>query len=691
VTIAVIDTGVDADSPEFSGRISPLSKDMLGAGRDISGSDDHGTQVALVAAGGRNNSGILGIAYDATILALRTDEVGSCGSASSQNGDSDCSFSDSRIAQAVDYASSNGAKVINISLGGSGTGTGLRLAVANAANHGSLIVVSAGNDGEAQPAAFATQLDTAAGGGLLIVGSIDEDGNMSEFSNRAGTQNGHFLVALGSRICCSYEDGKLYVDANGNSYVLSGTSFAAPQVSGAAALLAQAFPNLSGRQIADILLRSALDVGQPGPDPIYGKGILDIARAFQPIGTTSIAGGGQSNALSAVTATASPAMGDALRTASLPAVVLDEYGRAFVTDLADTVRTPLPEERLRRAVNVQSSSVSFNSGNARASFSVAGRVNETIRPDQHPFFRSQTKNRQPVQSGQLIAELGRGTAVALGYARSAYSLSRGLEASEIGPFVVAPDAFQDGGTGGGEKLSVVLRKQLGEWGVSVTAGKGAVTNHVSGRANELMGSHNQESFWHGGLSLDRRIDDLRLSGGLSWQAEKNSIIGARFHNAFGLTGADTLLLDLEATWRSGVWNVAGALRRAHTSTRRGGLGVSGSGAESVAWSLDLFRDQVFTSRDRLGIRLSQPLRVLRGRMGLRLASDYNYETMDVVDQVRWIDLAPQGSELLSEVSWRHTEVPGADISASLYHRRDPGHHMALPNEVGALMAVLKQF
>ena len=97
VTIAIVDTGVDADSPEFAGRISPLSKDILGAGRDISGSDDHGTHVALVAAAARNGTGILGIAYDATILALRSDEIGSCAVDSPQDVDPDCSFSDSML------------------------------------------------------------------------------------------------------------------------------------------------------------------------------------------------------------------------------------------------------------------------------------------------------------------------------------------------------------------------------------------------------------------------------------------------------------------------------------------------------------------------------------------------------------------------------------------------------------------
>ena len=60
-------------------------------------------------------------------------------------------------------------------------------------------------------------------------------------------------------------------------------------ISGAVALLAQAFPNLTGQQIVNILFNSADDLGTPGVDSIYGHGMLDIQRAFQPAGTISMA------------------------------------------------------------------------------------------------------------------------------------------------------------------------------------------------------------------------------------------------------------------------------------------------------------------------------------------------------------------------------------------------------------------
>src|SRR6185312_8235712 len=166
-------------------------------------------------------------------------------------------------------------------------------------------------------------------GAVIIAGAIDANGKITDFSDRAGNQPNHFLVARGDRICCEYKNGQIYVDNQGYEYLLSGTSFATPQIAGAAALLAQAFPNLTGKEIVDILLRSAFDAGDPGTDATYGRGILDIARAFQPIGTTSLAGSSTALALTDSGAATSAAMGDAVTRASLKTVVLDDYKRAY--------------------------------------------------------------------------------------------------------------------------------------------------------------------------------------------------------------------------------------------------------------------------------------------------------------------------------------------------------------------------
>ena len=685
VTIAVIDTGIDQDSPEFAGRVSPLSKDIAGS-RPLTGVDDHGTNVAMVAAAARDNTGVVGIAYDSTIMALRSDSVGSCETESAGDEDSGCKFSDSTIARALDYAASNGAKVVNISLGGDGIGQSVLTAVSSAANRGLVIVVAAGNEGLAQPEAFAAGVDQAGGGAVIVVGSVDADGSMSSFSNRAGTQNQHYLAALGNRICCEYRDGKLYVDGEGYSYLFSGTSFSAPQVSGAAALLAQAFPNLSGRQIADILLRSAFDVGTPGVDTVFGHGILDINRAFQPVGTTSLPGGTTALPLGDGTGTGSSAMGDALTAASLPAIVLDEYGRAFEAELAGTLRGAAPVERLGRAVGVSQRHVAFGSELTSLAFSIdeRGRLGE-LRLD------GKQADRARVLAARIATQLAPDLRLGFAYAEGANGLVAQLQGQDRPAFLIAPDAGGDDGASQRSETAFALRKQLGPWGVTVSAERGAtVSGAAMRRQAEMAGRRLEGEFATYGLALDRRFGPFDATLGLTGMAEENTLLGARFHDAFGLSGANTVFLDARAGWSVAPgWRLGAAFRQGRTSARDGGL-IEGSTLTSRAWSLDLERRGVFSAYDSLGLRLSQPLRVESGSLNLRLPVGYRYDTLLAEYGTRSLALAPNGRELMGEIAWRGPLLSGQG-AASVFYRRDPGHYEAMPDDAGVAFRWSRKF
>lgn len=685
VTIAVIDTGIDHDSPEFAGRLSPLSRDMAGS-RPLTGVDDHGTNVAMVAAAARDGTGVLGIAYDSTIMALRSDSVGSCETENADDEESGCKFADSTIARAIDYAASNGAKVVNISLGGDGVGQGVLSAVSAAANRGLIIVVAAGNDGLAQPDAFAAGIDGAGNGAVIVVGSVDADGSMSSFSNRAGPQNQHYLAALGNRICCEYRDGKLYVDAEGYSYLFSGTSFSAPQVSGAAALLAQAFPNLTGRQIADILLRSAFDVGAVGVDTVFGHGILDINRAFQPVGTTSLAGGSTPIPLGDGTGVGSAAMGDALTGSSLPAIVLDEYDRAFEADLAGTLRGAAPAERLGRAVGVSQRNLAFGSALTSLAFSIdeSGRLGE-LRLDGTQAERAR------VLAARVATQLAPDLRLGFAYAESANGLVAQLQGQDRPAFLIAPDAGGDDGALQRTETAFALRKQLGPWGVTLSAERGeTVSGAAIRRQAEMAGRRLEEDFATYGVALDRRFGPLDASLGLTWTAEENTLLGARFHDAFGLSGADTVFLDARAGWAFAPgWRLGAAFRQGRTSAREDGL-IEGSTLTSRAWSLDLERRGVFSGSDSLGLRLSQPLRVESGALNFRLPVGYSYETLLADYGTRSLALAPRGRELMAELAWRGPLLSGQG-AASVFYRRDPGHYETMPDDAGVAVRWSRKF
>ena len=119
VTIGVVDSGIDTDNPEFAGRISSASADVAGS-RTVDDEDGHGTMVALVAAAARDNYGILGIAWESTVMALRADAPGTCAAADG------CEFYHSDIAEGINRAVDRGAKVINLSLGGTAPSTAVQ-------------------------------------------------------------------------------------------------------------------------------------------------------------------------------------------------------------------------------------------------------------------------------------------------------------------------------------------------------------------------------------------------------------------------------------------------------------------------------------------------------------------------------------------------------------------------------------
>jgi hypothetical protein len=689
VTIAVIDSGLDADSPEFAGRVSSASKDMYDQGRPLEGPEDHGTSVAMVAAAARNSTGVVGIAYNATVMALRSDEPGSCPAAttpgSTSTSSADCNFLDSVLAKAVTYAVQNGAKVINMSLGGDdGTTAAMRTAVVNAVNAGAVVVVSAGNDGTAQVSAFAAQLDQAAPGGVIIVGSVDENGVISDFSDRAGTHASQYLTARGEDVCCVYKDGQLYVDPQGYIYVMSGTSFSAPQVSGAAALLAQAFPNLPGKQIAQILLQSAFDAGSGGTDAVYGRGILDIAKAFQPIGTTALAGGTTAVALGDATGAASQAMGDALTRASLPAIVLDEYDRAFQTDLAGTLRGAQPAGRLGAAVAATTRNVEFASKQASLAFSIdrSGRAGEPTHVTQLRLG-SEDAEQARVLAARVTARINPKLQFGFAYREQGDGLAAQLQGQAQPAFLVAPSAAGDAARAERPDAAFALRQQVGRWGLTVSGGRGEVLSGAMRRAAEMTDRRFESGTASYGIALDRRFGAVETSLGLTWQAEDQTFLGGRFHEAFGLSGADTLFLDARAGWQLAPgWRLGGALREGFTRARVGGAIASGSSVDSRAWSLDLTRTGVFATGDTLGFRLSQPLRVEGGALNLSLPVAWSYDTLAATYRVRSLSLAPQGRELVGELAWQG-RVLGGNGAASLFYRRDPGHYAQVPDDQGA--------
>ncbi len=708
----MIDTGIDSDSPEFAGRIHPDSSDLV-ANRGVDGEDDHGTNVALVAAAARDNSGVVGIAFDSQILALRGDDVNSCGNDTPEDSSLDCLFDDRSIAAGIDQAVTSGATVVNISLGGGAASQVVLNAVERAANAGVVIVVSAGNGGDGseagidpnQPDPFAASLARAGNGNVLIVGSVNDQGEISDFSNRAGDLADGYILARGERICCVYEDGELFItEENGQRFVtlFSGTSFSAPQVAGAVALLAQAFPNLSATEIVEILLDSAIDVGDTGTDNIHGRGLLDLAAAFAPSGATTIAG--TSNVLQVAddALVASSAMGDALGTQSLSTIVQDRYKRAFNYNLAGQLRSANVAPKLRGAVEHRGRALA--AGNQAVS--MAFRVGEGARAAGLSWSRelqlsSEDAELAEVLAGRIAAKLAPDLELGIAYRESASGLVAQLQGQSRPAFRLAGTSRGDEGFFQGSAVSLALRHKMGPWGITASAESGDAWLGNYRRLQGFSQSQREKRSVHSlGLAFDRTFGSNDAALGVTWLNESDTILGAHVHEAIGASGANTAFIDASLTRRlSDNWRIGADFRQGITMARNSGLVGAGSRIMSQAFSADISRQNTVTSGDMIGLRVSQPLRVMSGGLNLELPTAYDYATETASFGMQRINLTPQGRELMGEIMWRGPMMLGplsdfgltAQGGASLFYRHNPGHFADQPADVGAMVTFSADF
>ncbi len=250
VTVAVVDSGVDATHPDLVGRILPQI-DLVHDGV-VGDPDGHGTHVAGIIAAALDGAGSVGLANQVSVLPVRVLDA---------NGSGD----DATVGNGITAAVNAGARVINLSLGGEGRSAALERAVQYAVDRGVTVVAAGGNSYETgNPIEYPAALP-----GVLAVSSLDMDGASSYFSNTGAYID---LTAPGEDILSTVP---------GAAWAMgSGTSMAAPFVAAAAALVRVANPTLGRTAVDTALLSTALDDSAgDGRDDWFGHGLLQADRA----------------------------------------------------------------------------------------------------------------------------------------------------------------------------------------------------------------------------------------------------------------------------------------------------------------------------------------------------------------------------------------------------------------------------
>lgn len=304
IVVAVLDSGVDGSHPDLAGKLLPGYNAFDGSG-DTRDDNGHGTAVAgLIAASSDNGQGVAGLCWGCRILPVKVVRA-------------DGSGDDASVAAGIRWAADNGARVINLSLGGPGESQLLREAVVYAAARGIVLVAASGNERQAgnpvnYPAAYPE---------VIAVGATGNTDRITGFSNSGEHLD---LAAPGVGLWTTLPGGR-YGPPNG-------TSFSSPYVAGAAALVLTQRPDLGWADVACILQASADDQGAPGKDAEYGWGRLNAFHAVQ-------LAPGYSGCPLASEATPQPAPGQpAAAAAFLPVPPVSAPGVRYFPETSHTLR-----------------------------------------------------------------------------------------------------------------------------------------------------------------------------------------------------------------------------------------------------------------------------------------------------------------------------------------------------------------
>ena len=272
VVVAVLDSGVHATHPDLAGQVLP-GTDLVDGSTD--GRVDpvgHGTTVAALIAGKRDEDGVVGLAPDAKILPVRVLD--------DHNRYEDASI----VARGLRWAVDHGATVVNLSLGGLAHSDVLAAALAYAAEKDVVVIACTGNLAQTVGGAPQVWYPAREPGVVAVTGlrGATGSGQGAGWLDKTTESNGDELWSgslTGPETVLSAPAANLVGARPGGYWKVQGTSFAAPLVTGAAALVRSRYQGLSAANVINRLIGTAADLGTPGRDDRYGFGLVDPLAA----------------------------------------------------------------------------------------------------------------------------------------------------------------------------------------------------------------------------------------------------------------------------------------------------------------------------------------------------------------------------------------------------------------------------
>ena len=619
VTVGVVDSGITASNSELQNKIvsAPNTNFIGGANNDVTDLNGHGTHVAGIIAARANNTGVVGAAPNAKVLSIRV---------ATANGRVSFSALGQGIRRAAELV-----PIANISISG---GACCINDIKYAVDRGLLLVVAAGNNGQAAPewpARYAKE--TWAKGQIIAVGAVDQRNQITSWSNRAGDAQNFFLVAPGQWIASTKGNSLAY---------MSGTSMAAPQVAGAAALVKSRWNFLRADQIAEVLFRSATDLGAPGTDAVYGRGLLNTDRAMQPTGMTFVVNSkGQAVAANTVALAPAPAYSTALKNSQVRSVAVDELGRDFSFTWGSKVKTNDNQSLARTlAQDLNSAQQVLSTGTLAGSTALDDNTQVSLGAlgSGLSFLQLHSDNHSASLAAQQLSN-------------PVFSLV--LDHSHIG-----------------------YTKNLGR-GIAVKAM--ALTTQGANQLNQRSSRQQQSQAVVAAAAYEFGLGSIGLA--VSSVKEQSSLLGGTAAG-LGFTGAPGLTFVTADAAFAVAKNTAAFVQitqaqSAASNTDAAGFSASIDRADAV--KLGVVQNHIARKNDRLTMSIEQPLRVRSGQITVNAASGVD-ETGQLTFSKQKIDLAASGREMQLRIDYITPVKKNTHARAFVQLNNNPGHDASAKTE-----------
>lgn len=670
--LGVVDTGITATHPVFaSGQVSKTlsacAAKTFGCTSGYADDNGHGTAVAAIAAANKtyayaSNYGgysvqagsVVSVAPNANIVAEKVLNAAGTGTSAD-------------VANGIRKAADAGVSVINVSITYGNT-SDIVAAINYAAGKGAFIVWAGGNSSTLiANGRNTTGLTPQALNRLLFVGSVTRSNTLSSFSNRPGgaglVTTTQVLAAYASRWVVAPGEAILApnVAAGPNAWAYwSGTSMSAPLVSGSLILLENAWPILrTNGSAANLLLATTTDLGAAGTDTTYGTGLVNLTKAFQPVGGLNVTrANGQPVAVTALTRSliTAGALGSlsSVQSKLSSYTALDAYKRNYTVNLSSLISTPAGKTTLNplpayantgvRAIKLaDGGELSFWQDEPASRFGHQGEFgyNAEFAPDR--------------RGGYAMLTDTHGHTTALGFkAPVQYAFSRALLGDETLASLAAETTVQGLG-------QFAEGGSMAAWGTQLDESL-RVAMSWNSTASVPMGAHgNWSPTWatpdarNASVGASYRLTPRLTAGAAVGVLDENhGLLGATYdtHSALSLGERNrSLSYSLSMGYRLSA-NRSLLLEAGLATTRANhaeGMFAGTTGLQSRTWGASYLTRNLWRRNDQLTASIRQPLRVSQGSAEM-VTTDIDEAGVAHYGTER-VSLVPDGREIDYKLSY----------------------------------------